>query len=65
MPSDLQMKAMNGIHRIALKATRGRFGWNLLGMQVVELTTTGRKGINSAIRAANLDAFVGTIPEAP
>jgi deazaflavin-dependent oxidoreductase (nitroreductase family) len=43
MPSDLQMKAMNGIHRVAMKATGGRFGWNLLGMQVVELTTTGRK----------------------
>ena len=43
MPSDLQMKAMNGIHRVAMRATGGRFGWKLLGMPVVELTTTGRK----------------------
>lgn len=43
MPSDLQLKAMNAVHRIALKATGGRFGWNLLGMPVVELTTTGRR----------------------
>ena len=43
MPSDLQMKAMNAIHRTMLKATGGTFGWNLLGMPVVELTTTGRK----------------------
>src|SRR3954447_16316196 len=43
MPSDLQMKAMNGIHRVAMRATGGRVGWKLLGMPVVELTTTGRK----------------------
>lgn len=43
MPSDLQMKTMNGVHRVALRLTGGRFGWNLLGMPVVELTTTGRK----------------------
>jgi len=43
MPSDLQMKAMNGVHRVALKVTGGRVGWKLLGMPVVELTTTGRK----------------------
>jgi deazaflavin-dependent oxidoreductase (nitroreductase family) len=43
MPSDVRLKAMNSVHRIALKATGGRFGWNLLNMPVVELTTTGRK----------------------
>lgn len=43
MPSDLQMKAMNTIHRTMLKASGGRVGWNLLSMPVVELTTTGRK----------------------
>jgi deazaflavin-dependent oxidoreductase (nitroreductase family) len=43
MPSDLQLKAMNAVHRFALKATRGKVGWNLLRMPVVELTTTGRK----------------------
>ena len=37
------MKAMNAIHRVALKASGGRVGWNLRGMRVVELTTTGRK----------------------
>jgi deazaflavin-dependent oxidoreductase (nitroreductase family) len=37
------MKAMNGVHRVALKLTGGRVGWKLLGMPVVELTTTGRK----------------------
>jgi deazaflavin-dependent oxidoreductase (nitroreductase family) len=43
MPSDLQMKTMNGVHRVMLKLTGGRFGWKLLGMPVLELTTTGRK----------------------
>jgi deazaflavin-dependent oxidoreductase (nitroreductase family) len=43
MPSDLQLKAMNAIHRAAMRATGGRVGWNLRGMRVVELTTTGRK----------------------
>ncbi|MCU1601019.1 MAG: nitroreductase [Frankiales bacterium] len=43
MPSDVQMKAMNGVHRVALKLTGGRVGWKLLGMPVVELTTKGRK----------------------
>jgi deazaflavin-dependent oxidoreductase (nitroreductase family) len=43
MPSDLQLKAMNAVHRVALAVTRGKVGWNLLGMPVVELTTTGRK----------------------
>src|SRR5438094_1119456 len=43
MPSDFRMKTMNAVHRAALKATGGRLGWNLIGMPVVELTTTGRK----------------------
>lgn len=43
MPSDLQMKAMNAVHRTMLRASRGKVGWRLLGMPVVELTTTGRK----------------------
>lgn len=43
MPSDLRLKAMNTIHRTMLKATGGKAGWNLIGMPVVELTTTGRK----------------------
>lgn len=43
MPSDLRLKAMNAVHRVALKASGGKVGWNLIGMPVVELTTTGRK----------------------
>jgi deazaflavin-dependent oxidoreductase (nitroreductase family) len=43
MPSDLTLKAMNGIHRTLLKVTGGRFGWEAQKMPVLELTTTGRK----------------------
>jgi deazaflavin-dependent oxidoreductase (nitroreductase family) len=43
MPSDLQLKAMNTIHRSMLKISGGRLGWRAGGMPVVELTTTGRK----------------------
>lgn len=43
MPSDFSMRAMNGIHRFAMAVTGGRFGWNLRGMPVLELTTIGRK----------------------
>jgi deazaflavin-dependent oxidoreductase (nitroreductase family) len=34
---------MNGLHRAALKASGGRFGWQAGKMPVIELTTTGRK----------------------
>jgi deazaflavin-dependent oxidoreductase (nitroreductase family) len=43
MPSDLTLKAMNGIHRALLKISGGRFGWEASKMPVLELTTTGRK----------------------
>jgi deazaflavin-dependent oxidoreductase (nitroreductase family) len=43
MPSDLQLKAMNTIHRAMLKVSFGRVGWNVANMPVLELTTTGRK----------------------
>ena len=43
MPSDLQFKAMNAIHRIMLKVSGGRAGWTAQDMPVLELTTTGRK----------------------
>ena len=43
MPSDGFLKAMNGIHRVMLKVTFGKFGWHLSGMPALELTTTGRK----------------------
>jgi deazaflavin-dependent oxidoreductase (nitroreductase family) len=43
MPTDLQLKAMNAIHKGLLKISGGRVGWKTGGMPVVELTTTGRK----------------------
>ncbi len=43
MPSDLQLKLMNGVHRALLAVSFGHLGWNALGMPVLELTTTGRK----------------------
>ncbi len=43
MPSDLQLKAMNAIHRGLLTISFGRLGWRASGMPVLELTTTGRK----------------------
>ncbi|MDQ1535263.1 MAG: hypothetical protein QOF28_3024 [Actinomycetota bacterium] len=43
MPSDAVLKTMNGIHRVMLKASFGRFGWEFSKMPVLELTTTGRK----------------------
>jgi deazaflavin-dependent oxidoreductase (nitroreductase family) len=43
MPSDISLKTMNAIHRVALKLTGGRAGWSLLGMPALELTTIGRK----------------------
>ena len=43
MASDARFKVMNGVHRLALQLTGGRVGWRVLGMPVVQLTTTGRK----------------------
>ena len=43
MPSDLSLKAMNAVHRVVRTITFGKVGNNLLGMPVLELTTTGRK----------------------
>jgi deazaflavin-dependent oxidoreductase (nitroreductase family) len=43
MPSDLALKAMNLGHRIILKASFGKIGWNAGNMPVLELTTIGRK----------------------
>ena len=43
MPSDLQLKAMNSVHRSLLKISGGRVGWKAGRMPVVELTTIGRK----------------------
>jgi deazaflavin-dependent oxidoreductase (nitroreductase family) len=43
MPSDLALKTMNTIHKIVLKASFGKIGWQAGAMPVLELTTTGRK----------------------
>lgn len=43
MPTDLALKTMNAVHRVALRLTGGRVGWTAAGMPVVELTTTGRR----------------------
>src|SRR3954462_12594120 len=43
MPSDLTLKAMNAVHRAALKLTGGRVGWTVSNMPALELTTTGRR----------------------
>jgi deazaflavin-dependent oxidoreductase (nitroreductase family) len=43
MPSDLALKAMNLGHRIILKVSFGKVGWNAGNMPVLELTTIGRK----------------------
>lgn len=43
MPSDLQLKAMNAIHRVVLKLSFGRIGGSLLGMPAFEVTTIGRR----------------------
>ena len=43
MPSDLALKTMNTLHRVILKASFGRLGWNAGSMPVLELTTVGRR----------------------
>jgi deazaflavin-dependent oxidoreductase (nitroreductase family) len=43
MPSDFALKTMNAVHRVILKVSGGRAGWQVAGMSVLELTTIGRK----------------------
>jgi deazaflavin-dependent oxidoreductase (nitroreductase family) len=43
MPSDLQLKAMNTVHRGLLSVSGGRLGRRVGAMAVLELTTTGRR----------------------
>ncbi|WP_446224872.1 nitroreductase family deazaflavin-dependent oxidoreductase [Nocardia sp. IBHARD005] len=43
MPSDLQLKIMNTLHRTLLTVTGGRVGNSFFGMPSLELTTIGRK----------------------
>lgn len=43
MPANALLKGMNAVHRVILFVSRGRAGWQVGPMPVVELTTTGRK----------------------
>ncbi|MFD3509865.1 nitroreductase family deazaflavin-dependent oxidoreductase [Nocardia sp. NPDC058666] len=43
MPSDLQLKIMNAVHRALLTVSGGRIGTSFMGMASLELTTIGRK----------------------
>jgi len=43
MPSDFALKAMNRVHRTVLALTGNRLAETVSGMQVLELTTTGRQ----------------------
>lgn len=50
MPSDLYLKTGNVVHRVILGITRGRVGWRLGSMPVLELTTIGRKsGVSRSV----------------
>lgn len=41
--TDVVVKVMNVVHRAALRATGGRLGKTVFGMEAVELHTTGRR----------------------
>lgn len=43
MPADFVLKGMNAVHRVILGVSRGKAGWQVGPMPVVELTTIGRK----------------------
>ena len=43
MPSDVQLKFMNAVHKAVLTLSFGKIGGNLLGMPAFEVTTIGRK----------------------
>lgn len=43
MPSDLQLKTMNAIHKAMLTLSFGKLGWKAGGMPVLKITTVGRK----------------------
>ncbi len=50
MPSDLYLKTGNAVHRVILGITRGRVGWRVGSMPVLELTTIGRKsGVSRSV----------------
>ena len=43
MPSNFALKTMNAVHRGLLTVSFGKAGYDVSGMPVLELTTTGRK----------------------
>src|SRR3954465_5196874 len=43
MPSDIQLKVINAIHRPLFRLSKGRIAGKGAGMPVLVLTTTGRK----------------------
>jgi deazaflavin-dependent oxidoreductase (nitroreductase family) len=43
MTSDRALKTLNTMHRVVMRISRGRLGWRAGGMQVLEVTTTGRR----------------------
>jgi deazaflavin-dependent oxidoreductase (nitroreductase family) len=43
MTSDAVLHLINGVHRVILAVTRGRLGWQVGTMPVLELATTGRR----------------------
>ena len=43
MPSNPALRFMNGMHRGLIALSAGQAGWNVGGMTVLEVTTTGRK----------------------
>ena len=43
MPHDLALKGMNLAHRLLIKASFGRLGYDAADMPVLELTTVGRR----------------------
>ena len=43
MPSTRSLRLMESSHRFLQRLTRGRAGWKIAGMPVLELTTTGRR----------------------
>ncbi|SNQ46544.1 Deazaflavin-dependent oxidoreductase, nitroreductase family [Frankia canadensis] len=43
MASDHAFKALNTMHRLLVRISGGRLGWRAGGMQVLEVSTTGRR----------------------
>lgn len=62
MPSTASMKAMNAVHRALIALTGGRAGWDVRGMPVLELTTTGRKTGQARTNLLTSPARIGGDP---